>query len=174
MDGSVVFFYLATDIFWMLGLMYTFLIAHLGYLASKSTPSRCCNPRFSCWGLEQTALALCVRVLNTLYLSAQLWWISHRRYWSVCVDFLYTPVDKVLFSSGVTVVSRKDIMALGLGSSRVNWMAGSTELMWCKNSLCICCCTTKASSTYLFQILGELSTVFMALYLKPSIKSLLY
>ena len=41
------------------------------------------------------------------------------------MGFLYTAVDKVLFGSGV-IVSRKDIEPLGLVSSTVNWMDGST------------------------------------------------
>ena len=51
--------------------------------------------------------ALCERVLITLYLAAMLWLLSHRRYRSVCVGFLYTPMVKVPFASGLMMVSRK-------------------------------------------------------------------
>ena len=36
-------------------------------------------------GVVQTVLALWVSVTMTLYLAARLWWLSHCKYWSVCV-----------------------------------------------------------------------------------------
>ena len=38
--------------------------------------------------LEHTALALCLKVLITLYLQARFWWLPHWRYKSVWVGFL--------------------------------------------------------------------------------------
>ena len=69
-------------------------IADLGYLHLIRTSCRWCNSSVCSWGVEHTALALCVRVLTTLYLNAMLWWLSHCKYKSVCVGFLYTPVDE--------------------------------------------------------------------------------
>ena len=53
-----------------------FWMAHLGYLYCFRTSSRCFNSSFSSWELEHTALALCVKVLITLYLQARLWWLT--------------------------------------------------------------------------------------------------
>ena len=46
-------------------------------------------------------------VLITLYLAAMLWLLSHERYRSVWVGFLYTSIVKVPSSSGLMMVSRK-------------------------------------------------------------------
>ena len=73
--------------------------------------------------------ALCDRVLITLYLAAILWLLSHGRYRSVCVGFLYTPIVKVPSACGLMVVSRKGMEPSSLASSTVNWMEGSTVLM---------------------------------------------
>ena len=80
--------------------------AHLEYLQWERTSSICINSFFSSSELEHTDLALCVRVLITLNLQARLWWPSHWRYKSVCVDFLYTHVIKVPSSFGVTNVCK--------------------------------------------------------------------
>ena len=64
--------------------------------------------------------ALCVKVLITLYLAAKLWFLSHGRYRSVCVGFLYTPMVKVPSASGVMMVSRKGMEPSSLASSTVN------------------------------------------------------
>ena len=99
--------------------------------------------------------ALCVKVLITLYLADKLWLLSHGRYKSVWVDFLYIPMVKVPSVSGVVMVSKKGMEPSSLDSSTVNWMEGSTELMCLRNSsLCDSCWITKVSSTYLFHILG--------------------
>ena len=73
---------------------------------------------------------LCVKILNTLYLTDRLWWLSQCKYWSVWVGFLYTVVDKFLSYSGVTWVSRKGIDPSGLVSSVINWIWRSMELMF--------------------------------------------
>ena len=72
-------------------LLKIFLIAHFGYLHSPSTCSRCCSSFSANSGVEQMVWALCVSVLITLYLAAMLWLLSHGRYSSVWVSFLYTP-----------------------------------------------------------------------------------
>ena len=97
--------------------------------------------------LEHTTLDLCVRVLITLYLQARLWWLYHWRYKSVVVGFLQTQVVRVPSYFGVTNVSRNGMEPSSLGSSVVNLMEGSKDM--------ICCCSmTKVSSTYLFHNLG--------------------
>ena len=132
-----------------------FLIAHLGYLHWPSTCSRCCGSFLSNFGVEQMVCALCVKVLITLYLAAKLWLLSHGRYKSVCVGFLYTPMVMVPSASAVMMVSKKGMEPSSLDSSTANWMEGSTVLMCLRNSsLCHWCCITKVSSTYLFHILG--------------------
>ena len=83
-----------------------FLIAHLGYLHWLSTSSRCCNSFLSNFGVEQMVCALCVKVLIRLYLATKLSLLSHGRYKSVCVGFLYNPMVKVPSVSGV-MVSKK-------------------------------------------------------------------
>ena len=55
----------------------------------------CCNAVFICWSslsscsyVEQTTLALCANLLNTLCL-AEMWWLLYQcKYWSVWVGFL--------------------------------------------------------------------------------------
>ena len=108
--------------------------AHLGYLHCVRAPSRCFNSSFSSWELEQTAFALCVRVSITLYLQARLWWLSHCRYWSIWVGFLYTFDVNVPSSWGVTRMSKKGMELSCFCSSVVNCMAGSTEFICCRNS----------------------------------------
>ena len=132
-----------------------FFMAHLGYLHAPSTSSRCCSSCSANSGVEQMVWALCVSVLMTLYLAAMLWLLSHGRYRSVWVGFLYTPIVKLPYSSGLMIVSRKGMEPSSFASSTVNWIEGSTVLMcWRNSSWCFCCCTTKVSSTYLFQTLG--------------------
>ena len=56
---------------------------HLGRAIPMSSSSLC-----SSWGLAQTVLALCVKVLNTLCLGEKLWWLSQCKYCLLCVGFL--------------------------------------------------------------------------------------
>ena len=49
------------------------------------------------------SLALWERVLITLNLAERLWWLSHSRYCSVWVGFLYTVMDRLPSSSGFTM-----------------------------------------------------------------------
>ena len=134
MSGGVDMFFFLMDSLWLVAVMFDVHPDPLGYLNLSRTSSRCFNSEVSSWKVEQAALALCVRVLLTKYLVAKLWWLSYWRYKSVCVGFLCTPVDKDLAVSGVIKVSRNGIESSGLVHSTVNWIAGSTELMWCRNS----------------------------------------
>ena len=54
--------------------------ALVGYLHLQSAFLSCCNSLLSNSGLVQTVLALRVRVLITLHLTASLWWLSHCKY----------------------------------------------------------------------------------------------
>ena len=47
------------------------------------------------------------RVWMTLNLAERWWWLSHCKYWSVCVGFLYTVMDREPSASGLTIVSKK-------------------------------------------------------------------
>ena len=84
--------------------------AHWGYLYWVSALLRYCNSLVRSSGPVQTTFALWVRGLITLYLAARLWWLSHCKYWSVCMGFLYTVIDEELAASGLTKVSRKGIV----------------------------------------------------------------
>ena len=87
---------------------------------------------FSCCSVDwsvQTTLALYSNVLKTLFLTEMKWLLSQRRYWSVCVGFQYTVVFKVLLGPGETRVSKKGNVSSSMGSSMVNWICGSCELV---------------------------------------------
>ena len=56
----------------------------------------------------------------TLNLAERLWWLSHCRYWSLWVSFLYTVMDRPPFSSCLTIVSKKGMESSSLLSSTVN------------------------------------------------------
>ena len=133
----------------------TFSKAHLGYLHLVRAFLR---RSFSCWsnsGLLHTVEALWERVWITLNLAERWWWLSHCRYWSVCVGFPITDMDREPSTSGLTIVSKKGIEPSSLLSSTVNLMAGSTLLMcWRKPCLLASLWMTKVSSTYLCQNLG--------------------
>ena len=76
-------------------------------------------------------------------------------YWSVCVGFLYTVMDREPSTSGLTIVSKKGMDPSSLLSSTVNLMAGLTLLVcWRKPCLLASLWMTKVSSTYLHQNLG--------------------
>ena len=139
----------------LLSLFSTLSKAHLGYLHLVRAFLRW---SFSCWsnsGLLHTVLALWERVLMTLNLAERWWWLSHCRYWSVCVGFLYTVMDRLPSASGLTMVSKKGMDPSSLLSSTVNLMAGSTLLMHCrKPCLLTSLMMTKVSYTNLCQNLG--------------------
>ena len=103
-------------------------------------------------GLLHTVLALWVKVLITLNFAERWWWLSHCRYQSAWVSFLYTVMDRLLSTSGLTMVSKKGMAPSSLLFSTVNWMAQSTLLMCCtKSCLLTSFWMTKVSSTYLCQ-----------------------
>ena len=99
--------------------------------------------------VDETVLALCARVLNTLCLAVMWWLLSQCRYWSVWVRFLYTVVLRVL--SGWMRVSKKGSEPCCVGST-VNWMCGSwLFICWRSSWLCSALLMTKVSSTNLSQ-----------------------
>ena len=81
--------------------------------------------------------ALGERVLITLYLAAILWLLSHGRYRSVWVGFLYTPIVKVPSASGLMMVSTKGMEPSSFASSTVSWMDTSTYLCAGGTLLCV-------------------------------------
>ena len=134
----------------LLSLFSTLSKAYLGYLHLVRAFLRW---SFSCWsnsGLLHTVEALWERVWITLNLAERWWWLSHCKYWSVCVGFLYTDMDREPSASGLTIVSKKGMDPSSLLSSTANLMAGSTLLMcWRKPCLLASLWMTKVSSTYL-------------------------
>ena len=128
--------------------------AHLGYLHLVRAFLRWSFSFWSNSGLLHTVEALWERVWMTLNLAERWWWLSHCRYWSVCVGFLYTDMDREPSAFGLTIISKKGMDPSSL-SSTVNLMAGSTLLMcWSKPCLLASLWMTKVSSTYLCQNLG--------------------
>ena len=139
----------------LLRLLSTLSKAKLGYVHCVINLLRWV---FSLWrssGLLQTVWVLWERVWMTLTLAERWWWLSHCRYWSLWVGFLYTVIDRGPSTSDFTMVSKKGMVPSSLLVSTVNWMAGSTLLMcWRKSCLWISLWMTKVSSTYLWQNLG--------------------
>ena len=120
-----------------------------------------------------TVEALWERVWMTLNLAERWWWLSHCKYWSVCVGFLYTVMDREPSASGLTIVSKKGMEPSSLLSSTVNLRAGSTLLMcWRKPYLLASLWMTKVSSTYLCQHLGGCGAVLRAFCSKYSMYKL--
>ena len=62
------------------------------------------------------------------------------------VDLLWIPMDRVLFSSGIMIVSKNGIDPSGHASSTVNLMALSIELSVAGSFLCSNYCITKVTS----------------------------
>ena len=131
---------------------------------------------FSFWsnsGLLYMVEALWERVWMTLNLAERWWWLSHCKYWSVCVGFLYTDMDREPSASRLTIVSKKGMDPSSLLSSTVNLMAGSTLFMcWRKPCLLASLWMTKVSSTYLPQNLGGWGAVLRAFCSKYSMYKL--
>ena len=82
------------------------------------------------------SLALCVKVLITLYLAERWWWLFHSKYWSMWVSFLYTPMDNLPSAPGVTIVSKKGMAPSSLLFSTVNCIARSMLLL-CYRKFCL-------------------------------------
>ena len=133
----------------LLSLFSTLSTAHLGYLHWVRAFLRC---SFSCLSnsrLLHTVWDLWERVLITLNLAERLWWLSHCKYWSVWVGFLHTVMDRLPFTYGFTMVSKKGMEPSSLLSSTVNFIAGSTLFMcWRKPCLLASLWMTMVSSTY--------------------------
>ena len=75
-----------------------------------------------------------VESTNHTVFCERVWWLSHCKYWSVWVGFLYILVARVPSGHWMTIVSRKGMDPSALVSSTVNWMLWSTEVMWSRNS----------------------------------------
>ena len=128
------------------------------WLRAQSGNRHCCNADIMWWSsltswscVEETTLALCTNVLNTLCLAVMWWLLSQCRYWSVWVGFLYTEVLNVLSCCMVTRVSRNGSEPCCVDST-VNCMCGSWLLMcWRSAWLCSALLMTKVSWTNLSQ-----------------------
>ena len=103
-----------------LALIVTYILfkAHVGHV-------HICNiiHKYSCsvlsrYGVECITLALCISVLTTQYLTDMSWWLSQCRYWSVCLGFLHTLMDNVLFCS--SLMSKNDMEPFGLLYCSIN------------------------------------------------------
>ena len=127
--GALTVSSLLTSLVGLVSLFSTLSKAHLGYLQWVSTFLRCSISFWSSLGLLQTVFALWVRVFITLNLAESWWWLSHCRYCSIWVGFLYTVIDSLPSASGLTMVSKKGIAPSSLLFSTVNFMARSTLLM---------------------------------------------
>ena len=160
-------------VFGFLIFIFILLRAQVGYLQVDNALYRWSSSCLSNCGSEQMVLALCSKVPTTLYLDGSVWWLSHCKYWSVCVPFLKTVLLRLPSSFGMTNTSRNGRDPSSLCSSQVNWMCWSTELMWSrKASLCDDSKMVKVSSTYLFQKQGGCGAVLIAFCSKSSIKML--
>ena len=137
----------------VMSLLCTLLKAHLGYLHLDWASLRCWISLLKSSGPVQTVFALWVRVPMTLYLATRLWWLSNCKYWSVWVVFLYTEMERELSASGLTKVSRNEMVPFSWLTSTVNFIAGSILFIWSRNN---CFWITKVSSTNLYQCLGGL------------------
>ena len=140
----------------VINLLWTLSRAHLGYLHLDRTSLRCCISLLKNSSPVQTVFALWVRVPMTLYLAARLCWLSHCRYWSVWMGFLYTEIDRELSTSSLSKVWRKRMAPFSSLPSTVNFIAGSILFIWSRNNyIWDSCCMTKVSSTNLYQCLGR-------------------
>ena len=144
--------------------IFALFIAQAGYLHLWSATCMCFSSVLSSSSLEQMVLALCCNEPTTLYLDATVWLLSHWRYRSVWVGFLYTVVVKFPSLSGVMRTSRKGIEPSIPASSLVNWIFLSMLLRCLRNSaLWDDSRMVKVSSTNLLQKKKWLSTCHMAI-----------
>ena len=91
----------------------------MGYLHLFNAWKRCSSSCNTSW-LEQMVLALWYSVPTTLYLDRIVGWLSHCKYKSVCVGFLYTDVWRLPSSLGVIRISWKGMDPSLLVSSLEN------------------------------------------------------
>ena len=142
---------------WLLfrNLLWTLSHTHLWYLHLERASLRYCISLLRSSGPVPTVFTLWVRGLMTLYLAARIWWLSHSKYWSVWVGFLYTVIDKEVSASGLTKVSKKGIVPFSWLPSSVSFIAGSILFM-CSRNNCLWASywMTKVSSGNLNQCLG--------------------
>ena len=150
--SSVLYFALFKAPYWILCIFWVPLL-------------RWSSSSLSSWLLEQTVLALCLRVLITLNVADRWWQLSHCKYKSVYVGFLYTDVRRESSGCGITIVSRKgmDPSAFSIFCCKLDMRVHGC---WCalENFFFLCRFHKyKVSSTYLFHILGICPAVLMAL-----------
>ena len=112
----------------------SFVQAHVGYLHLVSACFRCSSSFLNSSGVEQMVFALCCSESTILYLDETVWLLSHWRYRSVCVGFLYTVVFRLPSSSGIIRISKKSMEPSSPASSLVNWMC-SSMLFRCSRKL---------------------------------------
>ena len=162
------FFCFFSFLFW--DVIFALFKAHSGYPHLVSAWCKCFSSCCNSSGLEQMVLALWWRVPTTPYLDVIVWLLSHFRYWSVWVSFLYTVVFNVPSSLGVMRMSRKGMEPSDLDSSLVNCMCWSIELRCCRNSSVLDDFRmVRVSSTNLLQKDGGFWAVCMALVSRSSI-----
>ena len=135
---------------------FALLIAHVGYLHLVSVCSMWCSSDLNSSLLEQVVLPLYCREPITLYFDETWWLLSHWRYRSMCVSFLYTVVFRFPSSSGIIRTSRKGMEPFLPASSLVNCMCWSI-LFRCSRKLVLYgdCRMVKVSSTNLLQKRGD-------------------
>ena len=135
--------------------IFALFSAHVGYLHLFSASSVWCTSDFNSSLSEQVDLALCCKEPITLYFDETWWLLSHWRYKSVCVGFLYTVVLRFPSSSGIIRTSRKGMDPSVPASSLVNCIWWSM-LLRCSRKLVLCGDSkmVKVSSTYLLQKRG--------------------
>ena len=115
----------------LVSFLSTLSMAHLGYL-QWDDPFLCGRTS----GLLQTVFALWVNVWITCYFADRWWWLSHGRYCSVWVGFLYTVIDRLPSLSGLTMVSKNGMAPSSLLSPTVNFMT-RTILLMCSRKFCL-------------------------------------
>ena len=118
---------------WTFVLIFILLRANAGYLHFVSALYRCSSSCCNNWGVEQMVWVLWWRVPITQYLDGIVWWLSHCKYKSVWVCFLYTVALRLPSSFGVISMSKNGVEPSSVESLLVNWMYWPIELMWSKN-----------------------------------------
>ena len=139
----------------LLSLFSTLTKAHLGYLHWVSALLRWAFLFGEKLRIATYCLGPIGKGVDNTKLGWEVWWLSHCRYWSVWVGFLYIVMDRFPSVSGFTTLPKKGMTPSSLLFSTVNWMTGSTLLICCRKSfLWIFFWMTNVSSTYLHQSLG--------------------
>ena len=118
--------------FGLLCLMLAQLRAQTGYLHLCSACLRWSSSLLSNCGLEQTVLALCVKVLRCWTWQPS-WGDCSSAYTDLWVDFLCTVVLRRLPGSGITSESKKGMDPSALVSANVKLMCGYILLICSRN-----------------------------------------